>query len=97
MEVSISVYLYIYTYVCTVLVVYGTYIQYIVFIRTLSFPFTLALLLTNRSAVSVCPRIAAYIRAVIPPYIYKYTYKNVRYRHSKRGKHTQHIIHNHKY
>ena len=53
--VYISVYLYIYTYICTVLVVYGIYIIYIVFVRTLSFTFTSALLLINRSAISVRP------------------------------------------
>ena len=46
-----------------------TYTIYIVFIRTLSFTFTSALLLTNRSAISVRPYHAAYIRAVNPPYI----------------------------
>ena len=60
------------------LVVYGIYIQYIVFIRTLSFTFTSALLLTNRSAISVCPSLAAHIRAVSPPYINIYIYIYIR-------------------
>ena len=70
----ISVYLYIYTYICTVLVVYGIYIIYIVFVRTSPFAFTSALLLINRSAISIRPCNAAHIRAVFPSYIYIYIY-----------------------
>ena len=82
----IFVYLYVYMYSASSL--WYIYTIYIVFIRTLSFTLTSALLLTNRSAISVYPHLAAHIRAVDPYYIYIYTYKNVRYRHSKRGKHT---------
>ena len=87
MEVSISAYVYIiisvlyvykrifiYTYICTVLVVYGIHIIYIVFVRTLSITFTSALLLINSSAISVRPYLAECIRAVHPHYIYIYIY-----------------------
>ena len=74
----ISIHLYIYTYICTVVVVYGIYIIYIVFVRTLFFTFTSALLLINRSAISICPFHAAHMRAVCPNYIYIYIYTNIR-------------------
>ncbi len=79
MEVSISAYVYIFIcvlYVCKNIFVYIYvymysasslwYIHYIyiVFIRTLSFTFTPALLLTNSSAISIRPFLAAQIRAV---------------------------------
>ncbi len=105
MEESISAYVYIFIcvlyvykrifiYLCVYMYsassLWYVYTIYIVFIRTLSFAFKSALLLINRSAISVYPYLAALIRAVDPSYIYIYiyTYKNVRYRHSKRGKHT---------
>ena len=62
---------FIYLYVCMYSASSLWYIHvYIVFIRTLSFTFTSALLLTNSSAISMRPFLAAAIRAVAPSYIY---------------------------
>ena len=70
-SVRIFIYLYVYNVHCASSLWY-IYIIYIVFIRTLSFTLTSALLLTNRSAISVRPLTAANIRAVSPHYIYIY-------------------------